>query len=136
MQNRIAALRHERGLSLAELAERAGTTKAQIQKLEHGHRRLSLGWMERIARALDVKLSDLLPADQIACQHTEVETALLGILAQLPEEDRIILVRIAEELLGTSRKRGRRKAPSRVQLSSFVDRPKLKKLMASRRPRS
>ena len=136
MQNRIAALRHERGLSLAELAERAGTTKAQIQKLEHGHRRLSLGWMERIARALDVKLSDLLPAGQVACRHTDVENALLGVLGQLPEEDRIILVRIAQELLSTSRKSGRRKAQSRAQLSSFVDRPRLTKTTASRRPRS
>ena len=136
MQNRIAALRHERGLSLAELAERAGTTKAQIQKLEHGHRRLSLGWMERIALALDVKLSDLLPADQIACQHTAIESALLGVLGQLQEEDRIILVRIAQELLGASRKKGRRKVRSRIQLPSPVHRPKLSKTTTSRRRRS
>lgn len=75
MQNCIAALRHEREVSLALSAERVGTTKAQIQKLEHGHRRLSLGWMEHIACALGVKMSDLPPAEQIACQHTPIESA-------------------------------------------------------------
>lgn len=121
VQNRISALRKERALTLAALAERVGTTKAQIQKLEHGHRRLSLGWMGRIARALDVKMSDLLPADQIACQHTPVETALLGVLARLPEDDRIILVRIAQEFLAAPRKARQSKRQSRVKLSSFVD---------------
>jgi transcriptional regulator with XRE-family HTH domain len=109
LQNRIGALRHERELTLAALAQRVGTTKAQIQKLEHGHRRLSLGWMERIARALDVKMSDLLPADQIACQHTPIEAALLGVVAQLPEGDRLILVRVAQDLLGASRRNRKRK---------------------------
>jgi transcriptional regulator with XRE-family HTH domain len=136
LQNRIAVLRHERELTLAALAQRVGTTKAQIQKLERGHRRLSLGWMDRLARALGVKMSDLLPADQVACQHAPIEIALLGVFAQLPEDDRIILVRIAQELLAAPRKVGQRKRQPPVKSSSFADGPKLGKKPPSRKRRS
>ena|ERR1700761_1079806 len=136
MKNRIAALRHERKLSLAQLAGLVGTTKAQIQKLECGHRRLSVGWMERIARALDIKMSDLLPTEQVACQHSTVESALLGVVAQLPEDDQIILIRIAQELLSTPKKTGKRKAQFRENLASLVDLPASGRTAASQKRRS
>jgi transcriptional regulator with XRE-family HTH domain len=109
MQNRIGILRLEKGLSLTELAKAAGTTKAQIQKLERGDRRLSLGWMDRLARALDVKMSDLLPQGAVACQHGPEEQEILDLVSQLPAEDRVVLVRIANELVETLRRwEGRR----------------------------
>jgi transcriptional regulator with XRE-family HTH domain len=104
MQNRIGILRVERGLSLTDLARLAGTTKAQIQKLERGERRLSLQWMSRLARALDVKMSDLLPQDTVACQHGAEEREILALVSQLPPEDRVALVRIANDLLMTFRR--------------------------------
>jgi len=104
MQNRIGILRVEKGLSLTDLARLAGTTKAQIQKLERGDRRLSLQWMSRLARALDVKMSDLLPQDTVACQHGAEEREILAIVSQLPAEDRVALVRIANDLLMTFRR--------------------------------
>ena len=104
MQNRIGILRVEKGLSLTDLARLAGTTKAQIQKLERGERRLSLQWMSRLARALDVKMSDLLPEDTVACQHGPEEQEILAIVSKLPLEDRIALVRIANDLLMTFRR--------------------------------
>ena len=105
MQNRISILRREKGVSLTALAKAAGTTKAQIQKLERGDRRLSLDWMERIAQAMNVKISDLLPADVIACQHGPEDREILEIVSRLPPEDRVILVRIATGLLDTMRSR-------------------------------
>jgi len=104
MQNRIGILRVEKGLSLTDLARLAGTTKAQIQKLERGDRRLSLQWMSRLARALNVKMSDLLPEDTVACQHGQEEREILALVSQLPLEDRIALVRIANDLLMTFRR--------------------------------
>ena len=104
MQNRIGILRVEKGLSLTDLARLAGTTKAQIQKLERGERRLSLQWMSRLARALDVKMSDLLAQDTVACQHGAEEREILAIVSQLPAEDRVALVRIANDLLMTFRR--------------------------------
>lgn len=116
MKNRIAILRKERGLTLAALAQAAGTTKAQIQKLERGDRRLSLDWMERIARGLGVKMSDLLPAEQVARQRGRAEHEILEIIGHLPEKEQVMLVKMARELVetlkrvNTAPKRPRRKA--------------------------
>jgi transcriptional regulator with XRE-family HTH domain len=104
MQNRIGVLRRERGLSLADLAKAAGTTKAQIQKLERGDHRLSLEWMERLAGALGVKASDLLPENAVSCQHGPEEREILEIVSRLPVQDRIMIVRIAAELMATLRR--------------------------------
>src|SRR3569833_4523064 len=104
VKNRIATLRKERGLTLAAVADAAGTTKAQIQKLERGDRRLSLEWMERLAKAMNVKITDLLPVNEIACQHGPAETEILKIIRQLPESDRVVLVQVAKELMGTLRR--------------------------------
>lgn len=104
MQNRISVLRHERGLSLAALAKAAGTTKAQIQKLERGDRRLSLEWMERLASALQVKPSDLLPESAVSCQHGPEEREILEIVSKLPEGERVTIVRMAVELMATLRR--------------------------------
>lgn len=97
MKNRISALRLERGLSLTELAKLAGTTKSQIQKLERGDRRLSLDWMERISRALRVKLSDLLPVENLSPQFDPDELIILDLMRRLPKNDKAALIRIARE---------------------------------------
>ena len=104
MQNRIGVLRRERGLSLAGLAKAAGTTKAQIQKLERGDRRLSLEWMERLAAALQVKPSDLLPQSAVSCQHGPEEREILEIVSKLPAGERVTIVRMAVELMATLRR--------------------------------
>ncbi len=60
MQNRILELRKERRLTLAELADKIGSTPQQIGRLEKGERRLTTDWMEKIAIALDVPAEDLM----------------------------------------------------------------------------
>lgn len=60
--NRIKELRKARGLTLAELARRAGTTNQQVSKLELGQIRLSVDWIDRLAAALGVAPAALLPA--------------------------------------------------------------------------
>ena len=101
MQTRIAFLRQQRGLSLGDLAKAAGTTKAQIQKLERGDRRLSLEWMERLARAMDTKISDLLPPEEVSCAHEQDTAVLLEVLSRLSREDRAVLVPIVKRVLRT-----------------------------------
>ena len=56
MINRIRTIRRQKGLTLADVAERCSppTTAQTIGRLETGMRQLSLGWMNKIARALDV----------------------------------------------------------------------------------
>lgn len=60
MSNRIKEWRLKRGLSMQALAERAGTSRQQIHKLERGERRLTEDWMRRVAVILDCAPADLL----------------------------------------------------------------------------
>lgn len=66
MKNRILEIRKERGMTLAQLAEKTASTAQQIGRLEKGERRLTTEWMEKIARALDV-----LPEDLMTPNHGE-----------------------------------------------------------------
>ena len=56
MINRIRDIRRQKGLTLADVAERCSppTTAQTIGRLETGMRQLSLTWMNRIAAALEV----------------------------------------------------------------------------------
>lgn len=65
MINRIRDVRREKGLTLAEVAERCSppTTAQTIGRLETGMRNLSLAWMNRIAAALEVEPQLLLSSE-------------------------------------------------------------------------
>jgi phage repressor protein C with HTH and peptisase S24 domain len=63
--NRIRHWRGHRRITLAELARRVGTSAQQMGRLETGSRRLTQGWMVRIAGALQVLPQDLLPEAQV-----------------------------------------------------------------------
>ncbi|MGH6967774.1 MAG: XRE family transcriptional regulator [Stellaceae bacterium] len=52
MAQRLKALRLAAGMSLQKVADRAQTTKTQIDRLERGKRRLTIEWVGRIAHAL------------------------------------------------------------------------------------
>jgi len=107
MKNSIAAVRRRKGLTLDAVAKAAGTTKSQIQKLEKGERRLTLAWMERLARALDISMSDLLPANETALPAAQSDREILEVIGMLQDEDRRIVLDVATRLLG---KTGRIKA--------------------------
>jgi transcriptional regulator with XRE-family HTH domain len=62
MASRLEYLRKLRGLRQDQLAARAYTTPSQIGKLERGERRLTADWQQRLARALDCAVSDLIDA--------------------------------------------------------------------------
>lgn len=61
MITRIREVRRARGLTLLDVAERCSppTTAQTIGRLETGTRTVSVGWLNRIAAALDVKAGDL-----------------------------------------------------------------------------
>lgn len=62
--NRVRALRAERGWTLAELADRVGSTASQIMKLEKSQRRLDFDWVEKFAKAFGISEQDLVGAAQ------------------------------------------------------------------------
>jgi DNA-binding Xre family transcriptional regulator len=66
---RLRQARFERGLSLAELAARAGMTASTISRLETGARRLTLAQIQRLADALELSTDALLatrPSPEVA----------------------------------------------------------------------
>ena len=62
-ENCIKEIRKRKGITQVELAKRLGISQGAIQKLETGERGLDLDWMEKIAKALEVKPWELLPKD-------------------------------------------------------------------------
>ena len=56
----VRRIRKERGLTAKEFAARIGTSPPQVTRLEKGQRRLTVIWLNRIAKGLDVAINDLL----------------------------------------------------------------------------
>lgn len=56
---RIAALRRERGWTLAVVGERVGLSTTQLSRIESGARQASVGTLIELARAFGVTLSEL-----------------------------------------------------------------------------
>ncbi len=63
---RLRALRHRRGLTLAELAAETGISTSTLSRLESGLRRPTLDLLIRLAAAYRASLDDLVGAPQIA----------------------------------------------------------------------
>lgn len=59
MVERLKQLRHARGLSQAALAKKAGLTREFLARLELGQHDPSLTTVQRLAKALRHKVSDL-----------------------------------------------------------------------------
>jgi DNA-binding Xre family transcriptional regulator len=76
--NRIREIREAAGLSSDELAERVGTSGAQIRRLETGERRLTAEWMEKIAEELGCTPADLISNATIAEAENEVQPMMDG----------------------------------------------------------
>ena len=56
---RLRHLRHERGLTQAELGDKAGMNDKTISNIERGRHGTSFKCLEKLARALDVHLAEL-----------------------------------------------------------------------------
>ena len=60
---RVRSRRLEIGMSQERLAELLGVTFQQVQKYEKGVNRVAASTLIRVARALDCKITDLVPDD-------------------------------------------------------------------------
>ncbi|UNU42223.1 XRE family transcriptional regulator [Sphingopyxis sp. YF1] len=108
MINSIRAVRRAKGLTLDEVAQRCDppTTAQTIGRLETGTRTLSLGWMNRIAKALGVDAADLvqLPQDTqltitalLGADGVEAPTRVEQALTARPAED-MVAVRVTSSI--------------------------------------
>jgi transcriptional regulator with XRE-family HTH domain len=71
VHQKLHLLRLQKNLSLQALAEKIGTTKSQIDKLEKGDRRLTIEWLQKLCEALDVTPATLFEGEE------EYDTATL-----------------------------------------------------------
>lgn len=63
VRNRLRAVRHHRGLSLDELAERSGVGASTISRIETGKRSVSLDVLVPLARELGLGVDELLASE-------------------------------------------------------------------------
>ena len=63
--NRIREWRTRKGWSMQQLADSCSTSRAQIDKLERGERRLTVDWMVRLAKPLGCRPAELLPVSMV-----------------------------------------------------------------------
>jgi transcriptional regulator with XRE-family HTH domain len=81
---KLAQLRRERGWSQAELARQSGVTQQAICLLEQGKRRPMLDTCEKLARALNVTIPELLTSPlneavtSLVAEHAEPALPLAG----------------------------------------------------------
>lgn len=61
----LRAFREQQGLTLQEVAQKAGFTKGSLSKIEHGKVNLPLDTLARLARALEVPLRDCFPEESV-----------------------------------------------------------------------
>lgn len=108
MINSIRSVRRAKGLTLEEVALRCdpATTAQTIGRLETGTRTLSLGWMNRIAKALGVDAAELvqLPQDTqltitalLGADGAQAPTRVEQALTARPGED-MVAVRVASSI--------------------------------------
>src|SRR5699024_11371615 len=68
--------RTQAGLTLRELAERAGTTPSHLSLIENGHREPRLALLKDLAEVLDVDVGILLTAEPPPDRRAELEIEL------------------------------------------------------------
>lgn len=72
--NRVKDLRRARGLTLAALADKVGTTHTHISRIENGQRGLSIPMAERIAKAMNTTLAEVIGVNGAATPGAELRT--------------------------------------------------------------
>ena len=62
---RIRELRQSKRLLQEELARKAGLSASALSNFEQGRRRISLEWLRKISKVLNVPVSDLIPDSRV-----------------------------------------------------------------------
>lgn len=112
--NRLREWRKDAGLSLEELAFRVGSTTATLSRYERGQRSMTLDLLVQLAPHLGCKPADLLPDPESVLSETE--RALIAGYKELDPEDRALVLRMVQGLVGNARNAPRpAEAPPRLR---------------------
>ena len=94
MENNIKKIRLSKNLKLREVAEKAGTSTQQIQRLEKGDRKLTTEWLERLSGALDCQPSDIV--SMLATSIDPWAQEQLKLLNRLTKSERELYIKAME----------------------------------------
>ena len=97
--NRIRELRLDADLSQQALADAVGVSKVTISDLERGKMQLTVDYMRRISRALNVASADLLARDDNPYSLTDQERELIDRLREADPDQRDQLAKIADVMI-------------------------------------
>lgn len=97
--NRIRELRMEAGLSQQALGDAVGVSKVTISDLERGEMQLTVDYMRRLAKALDVEPADLLSRTDNPIALSRDERELIERLRDADPELRDQLRKVADVIL-------------------------------------
>lgn len=90
-QNRIKAIRKAARITQEELAEKLSVNRATVSKYENGDISLSLEMLRKIAAALNVDWTELVPADEQCKIVTDYVVEKAGLIVKYTsDEDRIL----------------------------------------------
>lgn len=99
----IKMLREAKGMSQSELAAKVGyKTRSSITKIESGVSDPSQSALYRIAKALDVKPSTLIP--DAAESESQERNILLSLAEQVPESKTHLAIQILQSILEDAHK--------------------------------
>ena len=84
-------------MTLAQVAERAGTSTQQINRLEKGQRELTLNWVVRLADAMDCYPIEILPEGIGPSKQAQIIAAKFD---QLSADEQDKLMSICDVFLG------------------------------------
>ena len=84
VRRRLRELRAERGLTLAQVAERANIDMSTLSRLESGKRRLALDHVPALAGALDVTSDALLGAAPVPDPRVRARARTYGDMTMVP----------------------------------------------------
>jgi transcriptional regulator with XRE-family HTH domain len=108
--NNLYRLRKERGLSQAKLAELSGLSQRVISSYENGDVKPPIDNIEALAKALNVKIEELLKTNGMQKsknEYLQLDSRTLEkikIILSLPKRDRHIIYMLAETLLLKAKK--------------------------------
>lgn len=99
LRRRITEVRSSKGLTQAQLAEKAGVTPAAISQIEGGHRVPTIPVLHRIASVLDVSIDYLIgktdqPELEDLLQNEDIKTFYRGFESLDSNQRKVILENI------------------------------------------
>jgi len=103
ISNRIKEFRETKGLTQEDLAKSAQLSRPVISQFEQGQRTPSLKALQRIAKALNVEVNDLLGSSQKDSSSSAEYKVLLRGFDKLTTEDR----KVVQDLINHLSSKGR-----------------------------